>query len=91
MLARSSSTRARRAIKEAGDLLPALEKGRLHAGALAEIGEVIERARAPGRTLPEQVTLFESQGMAIQDLIIAAELASMARAKGLGTEVDVGA
>jgi ornithine cyclodeaminase/alanine dehydrogenase-like protein (mu-crystallin family) len=45
----------------------------------------------PGRTSPEQVTLFESQGMAIQDLIIAAELARMARSRGLGTEVDVGA
>ncbi|MDH5264887.1 MAG: ornithine cyclodeaminase family protein [Betaproteobacteria bacterium] len=78
------------AIKEAGDLLPPLEKGRLHAGMLAEIGEVINGTR-PGRTMPEQVTLFESQGMAIQDLIIAAELARMARAKGLGTEVDVGA
>jgi len=78
------------AIKEAGDLLPALEKGRLHAGQFAELGEVMNGTR-PGRTLPEQVTLFESQGMAIQDLIIAAELAKMARAKGLGTEVDVGA
>ncbi|HXS51083.1 MAG TPA: ornithine cyclodeaminase family protein, partial [Usitatibacter sp.] len=29
------------ALKEAGDLLPALEKGRLHAGSLTEIGEVI--------------------------------------------------
>jgi alanine dehydrogenase len=78
------------AIKEAGDLLPALEKGRLHAGSLAEIGEVINGTRA-GRTLPEQVSLFESQGMAIQDLIIAAELARLARAQGLGVEVDVGA
>lgn len=78
------------AIKEAGDLLPALEKGRLHAGQLAEIGEVMNGTRA-GRTMPEQVTLFESQGMAIQDLVIAAELAKMARAAGLGTEVDVGA
>ena len=78
------------ALKEAGDLLPPLEKGRLHAGMLAEIGEVMNGTRA-GRTMPEQVTLFESQGMAIQDLIIAAELARMARAKGLGTEVDVGA
>lgn len=77
------------ALKEAGDLLPALEKGRLHAGQLAEIGEVMNGTR-PGRTLPEQVTLFESQGMAIQDLVIAAELAKMARAQGLGTEVDVG-
>jgi len=78
------------AIKEAGDLLPALEKGRVHAGNFAEIGEVMNGTRA-GRTLPEQVSLFESQGMAIQDLIIAAALAKMAREKGLGTEVDVGA
>jgi ornithine cyclodeaminase len=78
------------AIKEAGDLLPAMEKGRLHAGQLAEIGEIMNGTRA-GRTSPEQVTLFESQGMAIQDLIIAAELAGMARSRGLGTEVDVGA
>lgn len=78
------------ALKEAGDLLPALEKGRLHAGQLVELGEVIDGTRA-GRTLPEQLTLFESQGMAIQDLVIAAELARRARAQGLGTEVDIGA
>ena len=67
-------------MKEAGDLLPALEKGRLHAGALTELGEVIAGTR-PGRTSAEQITLFESQGMAIQDLIIAAELPS-SRATG---------
>lgn len=77
------------AIKEAGDLLPALEKGRLHAGGLTELGEVIAGLR-PGRTSNEQTTLFESQGMAIQDLIIAAELARLARAQGLGTELDLG-
>ena len=78
------------AIKEAGDLLPAFEKGRLHAGQLAEIGEVMNGTRA-GRSSPDEVTLFESQGMAIQDLVIAAELAKLARTKGLGLEVDVGA
>src|SRR6185503_6977572 len=71
------------AMKEAGDLLPALEKGRLHVGMLTELGEVIAGIR-PGRTKPEQVTLFESQGMAIQDLIIAAEMIRLARGKGLG-------
>jgi len=78
------------ALKEAGDLLPALEKGRLHAGALTEIGEVIAGIR-PGRTSREQITLFESQGMAIQDLVIAAELMRRARAQGAGTEVPIGA
>ena len=75
--------------KEAGDLLPALEKGRLHVGALTELGEVIAGTR-PGRTKAEQITLFESQGMAIQDLIIASELLKLARAQGVGTEIDVG-
>jgi len=77
------------ALKEAGDLLPALEKGRLHAGALTELGEVIAGIR-PGRTSRDQVTLFESQGMAIQDLVIAAALARKARSEGVGTEVDLG-
>ena len=77
------------ALKEAGDLLPAFEKGRLHAGALTELGEVIAGIR-PGRTSSEQTTLFESQGMAIQDLILAAEMARLARERGLGTELDLG-
>lgn len=76
------------ALKEAGDLLPALEKGRLHAGALTELGEVIAGTRA-GRTSSEQTTLFESQGMAIQDLVIAAELARVARERGIGEELPL--
>jgi ornithine cyclodeaminase len=76
-------------MKEAGDLLPSLEKGRLHGGMLTELGEVIAGVR-PGRVNAEQISLFESQGMAMQDLIIAAELARLARAKGMGSEVDIG-
>ena len=76
------------ALKEAGDLLPALEKGRLHVGALTELGEVIAGTR-PGRTSAEQITLFESQGMAMQDLIIAAHLLALARERGVGTELDL--
>ena len=78
------------AIKEAGDLLPALEKGRIHAGGLTELGEVIAGIR-PGRTSAGQVTLFESQGMAIQDLVIAAKLLELARRDGRGTPIDLGA
>jgi ornithine cyclodeaminase len=78
------------ALKEAGDLLPAFEKGRISLGQVAELGEILNGTR-PGRTDPGQVTLFESQGMAIQDLVIAAELIKRARVAGLGTEVDVGA
>ncbi|HZZ91589.1 MAG TPA: ornithine cyclodeaminase family protein [Usitatibacter sp.] len=77
------------ALKEAGDLLPALDKGRLHANGLTELGEVIAGTR-PGRTGADQITLFESQGMAMQDLIIAAHLLKLASDRGLGTTLDLG-
>lgn len=74
------------ALREAGDLLPLLEKGRLHDGQLIEIGEVMIGAR-PGRLDPAEVTLFESQGMAIQDLALAVRAFHIARERGIGTEL----
>ena len=74
------------ALREAGDLLPALEKGHLHEGQLAELGEVLCGTR-PGRVDPAQITLFESQGMAIQDLAVGVRLVALARQRGLGMEL----
>ncbi len=74
------------ALKEAGDLLPLLEKGRSHEGQWVELGEVIAGLR-PGRTSPEQISVFESQGMAIQDLALAARVLAKARELRLGLEL----
>lgn len=74
------------ALREAGDLLPALEKGRLHEGQLVELGEIVAGVR-PGRTDARAITLFESQGMAIQDLAVARRLLSLASARGIGAEL----
>jgi ornithine cyclodeaminase len=74
------------ALREAGDLLPAMEKGRLHEGQLVELGEILAGLR-PGRTDAQAITLFESQGMAIQDLAVAWRLLSLARAQGIGAEL----
>jgi len=41
----------------------------------------------PGRTSDGQVTLYESHGMAIQDLYVAAKVLELARAQGLGRKV----
>ncbi len=71
------------ALREAGDLLPALEKGRLHEGQLVELGEIVAGMR-PGRADPQAITLFESQGMAIQDLAVAKRLFELARVRELG-------
>ena len=74
------------ALKEAGDLLPALEKGRLAERALCELGELII-GRHAGRSSPDEITLFESQGMAIQDLSLAVRIETLARERGLGVEL----
>ena len=77
------------ALKEAGDLLPALEKGRLSERQLVELGDVI-LGRHPGRGSAEDITLFESQGMAIQDISVAVRLEALAREQGLGVELPYG-
>jgi len=66
-----------------------LEKGRLHARQLIELGDVIS-GRQPGRSAPDQITLFESQGMAVQDLAVAAQTEELARERGLGIELPFG-
>jgi ornithine cyclodeaminase len=75
--------------KECGDLLSAVEKGLLQWEALPEIGEVIA-GRAPGRTDPRQITLYESHGMGIQDLYVCARLLAAARERGVGVDLPIG-
>lgn len=76
------------ALAEAGDLLPLLEKGRLHARQLVELGDIIV-GRHAGRSDGGQVTLFESQGLAIQDLALALRVLEAAQAQGLGREIPL--
>lgn len=73
------------ALAEAGDLLPAIEKGRLHPRQLVELGDVVI-GRHPGRAGADDITLFESQGLAVQDLAVAVRVVAAARERGLGVE-----
>jgi ornithine cyclodeaminase/alanine dehydrogenase-like protein (mu-crystallin family) len=75
---------------ECGDLLPAVENGLVDWDTLTEIGEVIA-GRAPRRTSPHQITLYESHGMGIQDLYVAHTLVELSRERGLGVDLPVGA
>jgi alanine dehydrogenase len=53
-----------------GELSGAVAAGSLGPDQVTEIGEVL-LGRAPGRESPDQITLFDSTGLAIQDLGIA--------------------
>jgi ornithine cyclodeaminase len=74
------------ALAEAGDLVIPIRAGDLSPDhVVAEIGEVL-LGRHPGRTRPDEVTLFKSLGLAIEDVIAGAWIQAEARARGLGTE-----
>lgn len=54
-----------------GELTGAVRAGRVHRNQVTELGAVLA-GDAPGRPGPESVTLFDSTGLAIQDLAVAA-------------------
>jgi ornithine cyclodeaminase len=54
----------------------------------AEIGELVSGAR-PGRTSPEQITIYKSVGVAAQDAAAAALVLRAARERGLGVDVEI--
>ena len=76
------------AARECGDLLPAVENGRLNWDTLTEIGEVLAGLR-PGRGGKDDITLYESHGMGIQDVYTAVKMLELARSRKLGTELPM--
>ena len=74
---------------ECGDLLPLVEQGWLDWDALPELGEVIV-GRVPGRSAADEITLFESHGMGIEDLYVANRLVALARERGVGIDLPIG-
>lgn len=75
-------------VNEAGDYLLALKEGAIGPGHIrAELGEVLTGAK-PGRTAGEEITLFKSLGLAVEDLAAAAYLYDKAREQGAGTWVS---
>src|SRR5690606_38831554 len=67
------------ALKEAGDVLLAIRDGAVtHSHILGEVGSVMA-GTLPGRTLPDDITIFESLGQAVQDLLAANHVADALR------------
>lgn len=78
------------AMNEAGDILIPIQEGKIAQNpALAELGEVL-CGSAPGRSSDEEITLFKSLGLAIEDLASAHHLYQKALEKSIGTVVELG-
>jgi ornithine cyclodeaminase len=73
---------------ESGDYLLALEDGAIGPGHLrAELGEVLT-GTAPGRTSPDEITVFESLGLAVEDVAAAALAYRLAQRTSAGSWVE---
>jgi ornithine cyclodeaminase len=75
-------------LNEAGDYLFAAREGAIGPDHIrAELGEVLTGEK-PGRTSPDEITLFKSLGLAVEDLASAAYLYTKAKESNTGTWVD---
>lgn len=76
------------ATTEAGDLLLAEGEGRTARDDWVELGEVAA-GRHPGRVAGDEVTLFKSVGVAVQDVAAGALALTNARRLGLGSRIEL--
>ncbi|HYM81260.1 MAG TPA: ornithine cyclodeaminase family protein, partial [Candidatus Limnocylindria bacterium] len=78
------------ALNEAGDFLIARQEGAIGDDHIAgELGEVL-LGRVAGRTSPDQITLFESLGLAVEDLAVAEHIHRKALAEDAGMALEFG-
>jgi alanine dehydrogenase len=74
---------------EAGDLIMPIEEGVITKDHIhADLGEVVAGLK-PGRESAEEITLFKSVGLAVQDAATAARVYELAQEAGVGVEIEV--
>jgi len=76
-------------LAEAGDILIPIKEGAVTEDHIyASLGEIVVGDK-PGRENAEEITVFKSCGLAIQDVSTALAIYDAAREKGVGTEVEL--
>jgi alanine dehydrogenase len=71
---------------EAGDFVTAIKAGVLQWSDIHELAPLLV-GRYPGRQGAEDVTIFKSLGIGIEDVVLAVRVAELARQVGLGREI----
>ena len=88
--ARLYADRRESLLSEAGEFLIPRSEGLIgDEHVVGEIGEVL-LGKAPARTAPEEITLFKSLGIAVEDLAAAHHVYRAAQERGLGTWLEIG-
>jgi len=76
-------------VDNAGDIAIAISEGVVtRAHVVGDLAAVVSGA-VPGRTRPDEITLFKSEGFALEDLVAARLAYARATARGIGREIDL--
>ncbi|MQF64704.1 ornithine cyclodeaminase family protein [SAR202 cluster bacterium AC-409-J13_OGT_754m] len=73
---------------ESGDLLYPIERGLIRWDQIHELSSIVV-GRVSGRDSDEQITLFESQGIAVSDVAVASHIYAKAKEAGLGLDLPL--
>jgi alanine dehydrogenase len=73
---------------ESGDMIRAVAGKALDWGQVVEIGQIAS-GKMPGRASADEINMFVSQGVAIEDVAIGAEVYKRAKASGTGQDLPV--
>ena len=73
---------------ESGDLIQAFGQDAERWNGVVELADIVA-GKAPGRANPEQITLFKSNGIAIEDIVVAGQIYELAREKKIGKEIPM--
>jgi alanine dehydrogenase len=73
---------------EAGDLIQVFGQDEREWAGVRELADIVA-GKSPGRTDHDQITLFKSNGLAIEDVVAAGRIYELARQQGIGKEVPM--
>jgi len=74
---------------ECGELMGAVQAGMVRWEQVRELRDVVS-GLISGRPSEDAITIFESQGIALEDVAVAAHLLKLAEQKGLGQQMEFG-
>lgn len=73
---------------EAGELISLVAAGRMGWDRVASLADIVQ-SHAPGRQRADQLTLFKSLGVAIEDVALAAVVYARAVERGVGRQIEL--
>jgi ornithine cyclodeaminase/alanine dehydrogenase-like protein (mu-crystallin family) len=73
---------------ESGDLIQAFAGDESRWATVCEFADIVV-GKVTGRTSPDQVTLFKSNGIAIEDIVVAGRIYELAKQRGMGRDIPM--